>query len=103
MAAQWAILWRCYELLHAVDHLALMMGRELASYFVKYRLTEGMKSDGHLRMCCWMGDRPARTLPQWDGEFEHGGNTDMRNLLKCMRKSFDQLSVHNTAVRPSNG
>ena len=38
-----------------------------------------------------MGDQPARTFPQWDDDFEHGRNTDMRNLMECMRETFDKL------------
>ena len=50
MAIQWAVLRRCYDLPHAVDLLAAMLGQKLANDFVIYRLTKGSRSNGHLRV-----------------------------------------------------
>ena len=91
MAIRWVVLRCCYDLLHAVDLLAAMLGQRLANDFVKHRLTKGIRSDGHLRMCYWMGDLPALILPQWNGEFEHGGNADMRSLSDCTQQTLDKL------------
>jgi hypothetical protein len=86
MAIRWVVLRCCYDLLHAVDLLAAMLGQSLANDFVKHRLTKGIRSDGHLRMCYWMGDQPALILQQLNGEFGHEGNTDMHGLSDCMRE-----------------
>ena len=91
MAIRWVVLRCCYDLLHAVDLLAAMLGQRLANDFVKHRLTKGIRSDGHLRMCYWLGDLPALILPQWNGEFEHGGNADMRSLSDCTQQTLDKL------------